>query len=168
MKLNVAEQLKLAGKVRHAEFAETLGPLSYGERTVAFASPVLLHVDSVFDGDGFQVSGSLETELASECARCGKAFVEPFAFSFSERFMKNPSEEDEAYECRGEELDLGRMAEDLIFLNLPLGSVCAEGCKGLCPVCGCDLNLARCSCAQDEPESPFLPLGSLRNVDKEV
>lgn len=82
--------------------------------------------------------------------------------------MKDPSEEDEVYEYRGEELDFSRMVEDLIFLNLPLSSVCSEGCKGLCPVCGCNLNLVQCSCAQDETINPFLSLRTLRNVDKEV
>ncbi|MCE5235541.1 MAG: DUF177 domain-containing protein [Clostridiaceae bacterium] len=168
MKLNVAEQLKLAGKAKHAELEAELGPFFYGGRTVAFASPVRMHVDYVYDGDCFQVSGRLETELASECALCGKAFAEPFGFSFSERFKKDTSEEDDAYEYRGEELDLGRMAEELIFLNLPLSSVCAEDCKGLCPVCGCNLNTAQCSCAGDGLINPFLTLGALRNVDKEV
>ncbi len=168
MKLNIAEQLKSIGKIKHAEFSETLEPLSFGGRTVSFISPIYIKVDFVYDGNGFQVNGKLDTTLASECSLCGNPFEEAFGFSFSERFMKDPSEEDEVYEYRGEELDFSRMVEDLIFLNLPLSSVCSEGCKGLCPVCGCNLNLVQCSCAQDETINPFLSLRTLRNVDKEV
>lgn len=168
MKLNVAEQLKLTGKAAHADLSVAFEPLDYSGRIVAFAAPLQLKVDYVYDGDGFHVKGRLDTVLASECALCGRSFEEPFGFSFSERFMKNPSEEDECYEYRGEELDLSRMVNDLIFLNLPLSSVCDEACKGLCPVCGCNLNMARCSCAQDGLKTPFLSLGTLLNDDKEV
>ncbi len=168
MKLNVAEQLKSAGRPAHAELSAEYEPLSYGGRTVAFEAPLSLVVDYVYDGNGFQVNGRLDTVLASECALCGRSFPEPFGFSFSERFMKDPSEEDEAYEYRGEELNLSRMIEELIFLNLPLSNVCAEDCKGLCPACGCNLNSAQCSCEEDGAVNPFLSLGTLLNVDKEV
>lgn len=169
MKLNIAEQLKNVGKPAHAELTETYEPLLYGGRAVVFAAPVRLRVDLVYDGDGFSVNGRLDTVLASECALCGRSFEEPFGFTFSERFMKSPSEEDDAYEYRGEELSFGRMVEELMFLNLPLSSVCAQDCKGLCPVCGCNLNLAQCSCMHDEEvKHPFLSLGTLLNDDKEV
>ena len=44
-----------------------------------------------------------------------------------------------------------------------------EDCKGLCPVCGCDLNTVQCSCVREkEKENPFSALEQLLYHDKEV
>ena len=70
-----------------------------------------------------------------------------------------------------EALDLTQAVLDNLFLNLPLQSLCKEDCKGLCPVCGCDLNTVQCACVREtEPqrEMPFAQLGALLNHDKEV
>ena len=60
-------------------------------------------------------------------------------------------------------------SECALFLNLPVFSRCSEGCKGFCPVCGCDLNTVQCSCVREkEKENPFSALEQLLYHDKEV
>ena len=126
----------------------------------------------VFDGSGFSVKGTLKTSLHSQCARCAKEFEEPFETKFDERFEKNADEDGECYGFSGEELDVSQMLRDAILLNMQPYSVCRPDCRGLCPVCGCDLNTAQCACAQEaaeeEPPSPFAALRTLLNDDKEV
>jgi len=40
-----------------------------------------------------------------------------------------------------------------VLLSLPSRTLCKEDCKGLCPRCGQNLNLATCSCnTSSEPE----------------
>ena len=73
------------------------------------------------------------------------------------------------YGYTGEELDVSQMLLDDLFLNLPAFSKCSEDCKGLCPVCGCDLNTVQCSCVREkEKENPFSALEQLLYHDKEV
>jgi uncharacterized protein len=42
------------------------------------------------------------------------------------------------------ELDLREMVRQDILLELPMHTLCAETCRGLCPECGADLNEGSC------------------------
>ena len=109
------------------------------------------------------------SRLDSECALCGKPFIEELTFDFDERFLREPEPDSECYGYTGEELDVSQMLLDDLFLNLPAFSKCSEDCKGLCPVCGCDLNTVQCSCVREkEKENPFSALEQLLYHDKEV
>lgn len=61
----------------------------------------------------------------------------------------------------GRELDLGGILREQILLALPMDALCREDCKGLCPVCGKDLNQAACGCEQ-KPADPRW--AALKNV----
>ncbi len=172
MKLNVSRAIKQPGYVAEAEFTERWEDFDFQERTIRFAQPLAVSVAASFDGSEFAVRGKVQTAFHSACARCGKAFVEPFELEFDERFAKNAGDEDEAYPYAGEELDLDELLRDVIFLNMPGYGLCAEDCKGLCPECGCDWNTAQCACVREqdaeETVNPFLALRSLLEDDKEV
>lgn len=171
MKFPIAAQLKQPGLTGRYVADEALPPQPYLGREVAFAAPLHVEASYVFDGEGFLVKGTASTVLSSACALCAREFEEPFSFTFAERFAKSPGPEDDCYPMGSEELDITKAVLDNLFLNLPLRSLCREDCKGLCPVCGCDLNQVQCACARKaEPErdNPFLKLGALLNHDKEV
>ena len=172
MKIPVALELKLPGHIGAFHAAEPFADMEYLGRTLRFAAPVSVDAEYVFDGSGFSVKGTLKTSLHSQCARCAKEFEEPFETKFDERFEKNADEDGECYGFSGEELDVSQMLRDAILLNMQPYSVCRPDCRGLCPVCGCDLNTAQCACAQEaaeeEPPSPFAALRTLLNDDKEV
>jgi uncharacterized protein len=42
------------------------------------------------------------------------------------------------------DVDLTEVLRDLIMLALPGKHLCREDCRGLCPVCGADLNVQDC------------------------
>ena len=44
----------------------------------------------------------------------------------------------------GESIELNEIALTDILLSLPSKILCREDCKGLCMVCGCDLNESQC------------------------
>ncbi|MBP5578880.1 MAG: DUF177 domain-containing protein, partial [Ruminococcus sp.] len=44
----------------------------------------------------------------------------------------------------GESIELNEVALNDILLSLPTKVLCREDCKGLCMVCGCDLNETQC------------------------
>ncbi|MBQ3201216.1 MAG: DUF177 domain-containing protein [Clostridia bacterium] len=173
MKIPVALEIKLPGRVGTFSAAEQVADMEYLGQEIRFASPLAVEAEYVFDGKGFSVKGSLSTSLHAVCALCAKEFEAPFTAEFEERFMRNPSEdaEEECYAFAGEELDISQMLSDTILLNMQPYSVCRQDCRGLCPVCGCDLNTAQCSCAREvgeETQSPFAALKTLLNDDKEV
>ena len=172
MKIPVALELKLPGRVGSYRGCEPMADMEYLGQTVRFASPVAVDAEYVFDGEGFSVKGSLSTSLHCVCALCTKEFEQPFAAAFDERFQRNVAVDDECYGFSGEELDISQMLCDTILLNMQPYSICRPDCRGLCPVCGCDLNTAQCSCVREtereETQSPFAALKTLLNDDKEV
>lgn len=152
MRIRAADAIRQVGEPFPFEISETVEPQPYGERTVTFSGPLNVKGTYVYDGKAFTVSGRAEAEINANCARCTKAFAEPLSFSFSERFVKGEDDlsDDETYPYTGEELEIGKAVLDNLFLELPIASVCREDCRGLCPVCGADLNVTTCQCIQTE------------------
>ena len=71
-------------------------------------------------------------------------------------------EEDmDVYSYQGEEVDLEPLLREQVILAVPFAPLCREDCKGLCPVCGIDLNTGTCTCDR----TPIDPRWSaLRNL----
>lgn len=95
-------------------------------------------------GDRLTLSVGLVTELDGPCQRClGPAAVPVRAAGVDtvhhgESEVEQPAEE-EGY-AAAFSLDLERWVRDLIADALPVRLLCREDCRGLCPVCGADLN----------------------------
>ena len=67
--------------------------------------------------------------------------------------------EEETYS--GKTIDLDPILREQILLALPAYPVCGEGCKGLCPVCGTNLNDRECGCDRHVPDPRW---AGLKNV----
>lgn len=85
--------------------------------------------------DGIILDGRVSAELELECARCNVIFTAKLSDAF-----------DEVYEDSVESIDVRGPALDAVALLPPMKPLCSPGCKGLCPVCGCDLNRNICGC----------------------
>ena len=68
---------------------------------------------------------------------------------------------------RGDEIDLGSFALEMVALALPAKPLCAEDCRGLCPRCGVELKSAPCDCRETEANTPFAALAVLRDGPRE-
>ena len=151
MKINVASELKLVGKTSGRHFEESSEPIDLGTHKLVFTMPLSVDCTYAYDGEGFNVSGVLSSELLMNCTKCNKEFKQGFSVDFSERFIKASEEEAEELDCyafAGEVLDLDRMILDLLILNAPAYGLCRPDCRGLCPKCGADLNSTQCSCSR--------------------
>lgn len=62
----------------------------------------------------------------------------------------------------GPQIDLSIGIREAIILSQPITHLCREDCPGLCPVCGTNLNLEKCSC-KVEQVGVFTP-----HVDKDT
>jgi uncharacterized protein len=67
--------------------------------------------------------------------------------------------EEETY--TGKVIDLDPIVREQLLLALPSYPVCSEGCKGLCPVCGGNLNERECGCDRHVPDPRW---AGLKNV----
>ena len=48
--------------------------------------------------------------------------------------------------------EIDHLVREAVILSLPLKPLCSEECKGLCPVCGIDLNRSQCNCVRGETD----------------
>jgi uncharacterized protein len=91
------------------------------------------------------------------CARCVEPVSSPLAGEFDLIFRPQAADADPGersitpdeteigyYEESG--LSLEDVVREQVLLSLPSRTLCKEDCKGLCPRCGQNLNLASCSC----------------------
>ncbi|XP_020200812.1 large ribosomal RNA subunit accumulation protein YCED homolog 1, chloroplastic [Aegilops tauschii subsp. strangulata] len=51
------------------------------------------------------------------------------------------------------EIDISKNLRDIIHLEITLDAFCSSTCKGLCLVCGANLNTSSCSCSTEEPQA---------------
>lgn len=93
---------------------------------------------------------SISGEYKTACARCLKALTLPIDMSstaFAAEKAENDGEDGILIAPDGK-LDLTDAAETLFFMQLPSKHLCREDCKGLCPGCGADLNVEKCTCTK--------------------
>lgn len=99
-------------------------------------------------------SGTVTCEMSvravfnATCGRCLKEFEMPLEFTTKKLIRREDNEdfEDVIYADAGFFVDIAEEIRTQIFFEFPTKPLCKEDCKGLCPVCGCDLNEQSCSC----------------------
>ncbi len=114
------------------------------------------------------VNGQMKAELIAPCKRCTKDVNLSIPINFSLRmvdktqFDRASSEDDDtgdnesagsfdldqvdAEPFDGKAIDLDPIIREQVLLALPVSVLCREDCKGLCTVCGEDLNEKDCGC----------------------
>lgn len=105
----------------------------------------------IYNEDGYiHVKGHTEATLLAPCDRC-----------LVETKVIVPVDLDEEYKIRGrlidldddaapyftgESLDAEKLLHDSVLSSMPVKVLCKEDCKGLCPICGQNLNERDCGC----------------------
>lgn len=146
------------GKKLNFEFSqEWWKPDVKEDRIVGLVSPISGWVKIQPVGKKISVEGSLSTRLRLRCDRC----LEPYAWDLSNDFRVflslaqfageldlELSEDDLNLEfIHGNLLELDQIIKEQVILSLPMKTLCSGECRGLCPTCGCNLNLTTCSCS---------------------
>ena len=115
----------------------------------------------------FEVCAKCEAAVLMACSRCLEPVKVKAQFDLDELFS-NTGNEEEAETFEAESLDLTSAIKRNLLLNLPMKVICKEDCKGLCPICGSNLNQGQCGCKTDNIDPRFERLRSLFKLDEEV
>ncbi len=144
---------------------------------IHFNDPLVFSLRLQKTGQIVEVDGTLAASAGVKCGRCLQPFVQQIAANFSLTFTPLVVQEETAEEIeldadelgliyyRGETLELLDPLQEQIVMSIPIGPLCANGCLGLCPECGCDLNTTRCDCVKQPFNNKFGALADLK-VDK--
>jgi len=147
---------------------------------VVFLEPVRVRLKIFRAGDMVEAQGEVSSSVRVACGRCLKEFHQPIHSAFELTYVEElPEIEDESADgdleldaedmglilVEGEEIDFAGVIEEQVLMALPLRPLCDEGCKGLCPQCGTDLNVSRCGCPPSEFGGKFAVLKNFK-IDK--
>ena len=96
-------------------------------------------------GDHVTLTGEFDAEVVGPCQRClGEALVkvEARGVEYVRHGESEGDEDEEEGYAAAFVLDVERWVRDLVAEALPAKILCRDDCRGLCPVCGADLNAA--------------------------
>ena len=171
---------KLHGQREHVD--RVFEPSTFGadDPDYRVVAPVELSMDVQKAGkDAYRVTGTAKTRLELVCSRCAEPFDVPVNAEFDLRYVPQPEPsapgEDAEKEIddddlatsfyTGGSLDVVEMLREQFQLALPMKPLCSEGCRGLCPQCGTNLNAGTCSCATAWEDPRLAPLKGLVRGD---
>jgi uncharacterized protein len=112
---------------------------------------------------GLLVTGKFSGESTLECARCLISFSQSLAWEMTELYAFNEKSVSESGLIVPEDaqIDLQPLIREYALLEIPINPICKPGCKGLCTVCGQDLNVRDCGHRPNLEESAFSVLKNL-------
>ncbi|HEU4320033.1 MAG TPA: DUF177 domain-containing protein [Acidimicrobiia bacterium] len=93
------------------------------------------------------------------CSRCLVEWDGVVESVGSQHFSRIPDED--GYAIVDRRIDIAGPATDELAFALPAAPLCRADCKGLCPICGSDLNSDPCDGHGEESDSPFAALKDL-------
>ena len=104
-------------------------------------------------GTELLVRGTLAQDFEAVCARCGA----DFDFTATVDDFTTSVEIDEKTDF----VDLTDELRQSIILSLPSYPVCRQDCRGVCAMCGKNLNEGSCACTHEEHDSRWGALDAL-------
>jgi uncharacterized protein len=112
---------------------------------------------------GLIVQAEFSAESTQECVRCLKDFDQNLKWDFTELYAFNEKSVSESDLLLPEDahIDLLPLIREYALLEIPINPICRPTCKGLCSVCGEDLNQSDCGHREIVEDSPFAILKDL-------
>lgn len=89
------------------------------------------------------VEGEVEFTLTGECTRCLANATNVYNAEFGEAMAQG---DEQGYSVVNDIVDLTKIVNDAVLMQVPVTFLCREDCKGLCFRCGQNLNEAECEC----------------------
>jgi uncharacterized protein len=114
---------------------------------------------------GILLQADFHTQIDLECVRCLTDFQQTLAFNFTELYAFSQRYVTDSGLLMPETgiIDLSPVIREYVLLEIPISPLCRPDCKGLCPICGNNLNESTCF---HEEESGDPRLASLKSLLK--
>lgn len=152
---NISQLLKSAtGATKQLEVDELSDML---KADIGLVSPTRGSLRLTRTASGVLVSGTLTHQVETTCSRCLETYVRTQTIEMNEEFLpvvdvntgvplgESESEDPDAFRLTSQHmLDLDEAIRQYAILESPLQPLCREDCRGLCTVCGVNLNLQDC------------------------
>lgn len=145
---------------------------------LAFEDDIHVICNLINDGDVVRVHCEAHALVTMQCSLCLNSFKRDVVGNFSlvahrlkqgESMPENTREVNEGEDMliivdqNSKSIDITNYVRDAIILSTPLKSLCMENCKGLCSICGQNLNEGLCGCNIEKLDPRWKGLSNLMN-----
>ena len=119
------------------------------------------------------IQGDVDLTISIPCSRCLEEIPTDIRFSIDKDLkLEGPVVSDEEMEetdyLIGLNLDIDKLIYGEILVNWPMKVLCSKDCKGICKVCGMNLNKGNCDCQRTELDPRMAAIQDVFNKFKEV
>ena len=177
MLVNLSDVFTSEGKVTAvtAELEMTDFHSSVGDFPITEKLPVSLRLTNIGIGK-VRVEGEAELTFETSCDRCLAPVPTVLSISFEKEVVSpdaasSISEDDDNEDSgfmEGYQLNVEAFVHDEILLNWPMKILCRDDCKGICKVCGKNLNEGSCDCDTFVPDPRMAAIKDIFERNKEV
>lgn len=175
MLIDLAKIMSVKGKVEQIEAPLELESFVLEGESYPFKekNPVRLTITHLGERK-VKVEGETTVSLNIPCNRCLDDVETFFDIHVSKNLDFNDTDEDrikeldEANYISGYSLDVDLLIYDELVIDFPLHVLCKEDCKGLCKVCGTNLNHGSCGCDDTVLDPRMSVIRDIFNNFKEV
>ena len=174
MLINLTDVFTEEGKSVAREVLLELETISFQgeEYRIVEKTPVAIKLTNIKPGRAM-IEADVTVTTAHVCDRCLKNVNHEFNLHIAEEAVSpetvDTDEEAEAQEfMEGYQLNVDSLVSNEIFTCWPMKILCREDCKGLCKVCGKDLNEGDCGCDSFVPDPRMAAIMDIFRENKEV
>ena len=136
MKINIADIIKIQGATKEVSVSKTNMVIPDDFYSMELCEPIRLTGELESDNGDIFFTGVLKTAVKTMCDRCTCDMIYNIESEVAESFGSDVQSI----------IDLEPIIEEALLLSLPMKSLCDEDCKGMCAVCGQNLNEQSCDC----------------------
>ena len=119
-------------------------------RGYTFAAPVAVSGEFYNRAGIVTLKYTVSCTLDVVCDRCHTELKRDYSYDFSHTVVPSLQSEGDIYDtylvAQHDSIDMNETAISDLLLMLPTKMLCREDCKGLCDICGCNLNERTCNC----------------------
>lgn len=149
MILQLREIFQIEGMHLPVSYEITLEELSE-VRGYTFAAPVAVSGEFYNRAGIVTLKYTVSCTLDVVCDRCLTELKRDYSYDFSHTVVPSLQSEGDIYDtylvAQHDSIDMNETAISDLLLMLPTNMLCREDCKGLCDICGCNLNERTCNC----------------------
>lgn len=153
MIINLSEVLAEPHTAIEDKVVSDMKEVSIGGRTFPVTEIQPVHIQIEYAGEKkLHITGDTRLEVVIPCDRCLEDVTEVLELSFEKNVNLDSEcdaaddDSDEANYIDGYHLDVEQLLYNEILVGWPTKVLCREDCRGICSICGQNLNEGTCSC----------------------
>jgi len=116
--------------------------IDYRNKEIEIDGPLKVKLQVLKAEQSFVLTGNIKGNLILQCSRCLKEFSYPIEVEISDELFIEELED-------LHNVNVFPILVSDIILEIPIKPLHDENCKGLCSVCGQDLNEGECDCEEE-------------------